>query len=192
MAKNAKNPLYAFNPKSILSFKWGNTNYAGRFLGECDRFITLTGVVSGSDDSCVLSMKFPKSEITEITNITPNSNVAGLHTQTIRLVPTAPISYKPKYPAPVKHECAECVRRARRKAKSKAKDFYTSQKWLELRFAALSILANKCALCGNSPTNGAILHVDHIKPKSKYPELAYDLNNLQILCKHCNLGKSDS
>ena len=36
------------------------------------------------------------------------------------------------------------------------------------------------------------LHVDHIKPRSKHPELELDINNLQILCKDCNLGKSNT
>lgn len=34
-------------------------------------------------------------------------------------------------------------------------------------------------------------HVDHIKPRSKYPYLELDGNNLQILCKKCNQDKSD-
>jgi hypothetical protein len=35
------------------------------------------------------------------------------------------------------------------------------------------------------------LHVDHIKPVSKYPELKLEFDNLQILCENCNLGKSN-
>ncbi|MFC6439812.1 HNH endonuclease [Bowmanella sp. JS7-9] len=34
-----------------------------------------------------------------------------------------------------------------------------------------------------------MLHVDHVKPRAKFPELALDINNLQILCETCNLGK---
>lgn len=34
------------------------------------------------------------------------------------------------------------------------------------------------------------LHVDHIKPRSKYPELQLTLSNLQVLCHDCNMGKS--
>lgn len=33
------------------------------------------------------------------------------------------------------------------------------------------------------------MHVDHIKPRSKYPELELEFTNLQILCADCNLGK---
>lgn len=33
------------------------------------------------------------------------------------------------------------------------------------------------------------MHVDHIKPRSKYPALELVLSNLQVLCEDCNLGK---
>jgi 5-methylcytosine-specific restriction endonuclease McrA len=33
------------------------------------------------------------------------------------------------------------------------------------------------------------LEVDHVKPRSKYPELALDLDNTQILCRACNSKK---
>jgi 5-methylcytosine-specific restriction endonuclease McrA len=35
------------------------------------------------------------------------------------------------------------------------------------------------------------LHIDHIKPKSKYRHLAFDFENLQILCAECNIIKGD-
>jgi len=35
------------------------------------------------------------------------------------------------------------------------------------------------------------MHVDHIKPVSLYPELKYDPDNLQVLCRDCNLEKSN-
>src|SRR5690606_15930335 len=43
-----------------------------------------------------------------------------------------------------------------------------------------------CMLC---QATGIELHVDHIKPRSTHPDLALDENNLQVLCKPCNLGK---
>lgn len=46
-----------------------------------------------------------------------------------------------------------------------------------------------CAACGK---NSKIrVHVDHIKPRSRYPELRYLKTNLQILCDKCNIHKSD-
>lgn len=47
----------------------------------------------------------------------------------------------------------------------------------------------KCRLCGASPNDGAKLHVDHIHPWSKGGQTVVD--NLQILCNVCNIGKSD-
>jgi len=72
-------------------------------------------------------------------------------------------------------------------------NFYSSQAWLNLRRQVLERDGNRCACCGASPTHdpNVVLHVDHIKPRSKYPELALDINNLQILCAACNLGKSN-
>lgn len=69
--------------------------------------------------------------------------------------------------------------------------FYKSTKWRELRHVALVNSGARCTLCGASAKDGIQLHVDHIKPRSKYPELALDLDNLQILCEDCNLGKSN-
>lgn len=68
--------------------------------------------------------------------------------------------------------------------------FLESREWLALRHDILKRDGRTCVLCGaNGP--GVELHVDHIKPRSKYPMLALDPNNLQVLCKHCNLGKSN-
>ena len=35
------------------------------------------------------------------------------------------------------------------------------------------------------------MNVDHIKPRKKYPELALDKSNLQVLCEECNHGKGN-
>lgn len=46
-----------------------------------------------------------------------------------------------------------------------------------------------CRMCGTRPEHGARLHVDHIIPWAKGGETV--LENLQILCERCNIGKSD-
>ena len=68
--------------------------------------------------------------------------------------------------------------------------FYSGRQWKELRYDALRNTGGCCCCCGARASDGAQLHVDHIKPRSKYPELQYDLDNLQILCRDCNMGKS--
>lgn len=69
--------------------------------------------------------------------------------------------------------------------------FYMTREWRELRYEALKINGGKCQLCGCGRAEGKKIHVDHIKPRSKYPELELDLTNLQVLCEDCNLGKSN-
>jgi len=47
----------------------------------------------------------------------------------------------------------------------------------------------KCVACGVSAADGAILHVDHIIPRSKGGKDVID--NYQTLCHTCNIGKSN-
>ncbi len=67
-------------------------------------------------------------------------------------------------------------------------DFYDSREWKELRFKVLRKYGFKCMACGAAPPK-IVLHIDHIKPRSKYPQLELVLDNLQVLCAHCNIGK---
>ena len=82
------------------------------------------------------------------------------------------------------------------KPKPKAKkpvDFYSSKRWKRLRVEAFIKYGRKCCLCGRGVEDGAKLTVDHIVPRSAHPEseFSYNIENLQILCKRCNDGKSD-
>lgn len=69
--------------------------------------------------------------------------------------------------------------------------FYETQIWKRVRYKALVKYGNRCQCCGSGPQTGAVLHVDHIKPRSKYPQLAFSIGNLQVLCADCNIGKSN-
>jgi 5-methylcytosine-specific restriction endonuclease McrA len=71
------------------------------------------------------------------------------------------------------------------------KSFLSSYKWRKLRMVALKKHGPRCQCCGATPEIGAVMNVDHIKPRKKYPELALDIENLQILCGACNHGKSN-
>lgn len=72
------------------------------------------------------------------------------------------------------------------------RDFYSSREWRELRVRVLEKYECKCMMCGMSPKeHGIVIHVDHIKPRSKHPELSLDFSNLQLLCSNCNRGKSN-
>lgn len=69
--------------------------------------------------------------------------------------------------------------------------FYESREWREIRYKALKQNDGRCELCGAAKADGAQLHVDHIMPRSKWPKLELVLSNLQVLCRDCNLGKSN-
>jgi len=81
--------------------------------------------------------------------------------------------------------------RGRRYTQIPADKFYSSAKWKEMRYITLQQSDGKCCLCGAMARDGVSLHVDHIKPRSLFPELAYQLDNLQVLCSDCNMGKSN-
>ena len=69
--------------------------------------------------------------------------------------------------------------------------FLESFEWRKVRMAALKKYGPKCMCCGATPATGAVMNVDHIKPRKKFPELALNLDNLQILCHDCNHGKGN-
>lgn len=65
---------------------------------------------------------------------------------------------------------------------------YDSKEWKRLRYEVLREYGFKCMACKCSDVE---IHVDHIKPVSKNPDLAFVKSNLQVLCKDCNEGKSN-
>ncbi len=113
---------------------------------------------------------------------------------------------KSKYFAALREfEQAKKIRRGKRKRKKKKTKtvspvpsqkppvrvvgFYESDEWRLVRYEALKFNDGRCALCGHGRSDGVKLHVDHIKPRSKYPKLELSLSNLQVLCENCNAGK---
>jgi 5-methylcytosine-specific restriction endonuclease McrA len=77
----------------------------------------------------------------------------------------------------------------KRKASPTNDRFYLCKEWRELRYLALRNTDGRCQCCGGSAKDGIRIHVDHIKPRAMFPELQLDLNNLQVLCDDCNIGK---
>ena len=76
--------------------------------------------------------------------------------------------------------------------KNSHNNFYRSRPWKEVRYKALlkhkCRVGSVCSACGQTTSK---LHVDHIQPRSKRPDLELDMNNLQVLCADCNFGKSN-
>jgi 5-methylcytosine-specific restriction endonuclease McrA len=78
---------------------------------------------------------------------------------------------------------------SQRRVKLYGESFYTSEDWLRARYSAFKRYGRKCCVCGAENTE---LHVDHIKPRSLHPELELDIDNLQIMCRDCNIGKKNT
>ncbi len=68
-------------------------------------------------------------------------------------------------------------------------DFYRTREWFDLRYKAILKYGRVCACCKSKEGPH---HVDHVKPRSKYPSLELELRNLQVLCEACNIGKSNT
>ena len=81
-------------------------------------------------------------------------------------------------------------RRRRRKKKTKYTaswdNFYLSNAWAELRLQVLRHYGRQCMACGK--TTGQ-MHVDHVKPRSKFPHLELEFDNMQVLCAEHNKAK---
>jgi 5-methylcytosine-specific restriction endonuclease McrA len=63
---------------------------------------------------------------------------------------------------------------------------FKNPKWLAFRKKVFARYGRKCMKCGT--TKGPI-QVDHIIAYCKRPDLEYDINNTQILCRRCNKQK---
>lgn len=70
-------------------------------------------------------------------------------------------------------------------------EFLSTYQWRKVRLIALKRDGSRCACCGATPATGAVMNVDHIKPRKLFPELALDPDNLQVLCHECNHGKGN-
>ena len=76
--------------------------------------------------------------------------------------------------------------KCKRKTSNRAM-FLKSKEWKETRQKILEFYGKKCMACGSIEK----IQVDHIKPRSKYPELELDVTNLQVLCWECNKIKNN-
>ena len=69
--------------------------------------------------------------------------------------------------------------------------FLSTYEWKKMRMQALKMHGARCQCCGATPATGAVMNVDHIKPRKVFPEMALSLDNLQVLCGDCNHGKGN-
>ncbi len=54
-----------------------------------------------------------------------------------------------------------------------------------------TITDNHCSFCDGFPMKQMTEHIEHFKPKSTFPELSHQWENLYIICQKCNEHKGD-
>jgi len=151
--------------------------------------IKIGGITECSEKSCVLCSELfkPASGAQKICFVCRN-----------RVCKTCGKTFTPKVPSRILHgkdkfcskEC-EKVKLIGKPAWNSGKGtrtsywqrFKNSSKWKRTRKAAFERDSYTCVWCGKV---GGILHPDHIKPKSKFPELMFDLDNIRTLCRECH------
>ena len=114
--------------------------------------------------------------------------------------------YKEAYPNPISYsKPAKAKRKSKPAARSELKPkpikvagvdvtsdaFLSTYEWRKVRMQTLKKYGPRCQCCGATPSDGAVMNVDHIKPRKLRPDLALDVNNTQILCNECNHGKGN-
>ena len=83
----------------------------------------------------------------------------------------------------------EELARERQRQIDEARAFYASSEWRLVRKQVVEEQGRVCQECHQHISDDNDLTIDHIKPRSKFPELALDKSNLQVLCRRCNSAK---
>jgi 5-methylcytosine-specific restriction endonuclease McrA len=65
--------------------------------------------------------------------------------------------------------------------------FYSSKRWARVRFLAKRRDGFKCVKCGSRNK----LECHHVKPVRERPDLAFELDNLQTLCRDCHAVETE-
>ena len=77
----------------------------------------------------------------------------------------------------------------RKERLNEIRQFYSSPEWNLIRKQVIKEKGRVCSECGKPIANSYDVTVDHLRPRSKYPELALDKQNLCVLCRSCNSSK---
>ena len=71
------------------------------------------------------------------------------------------------------------------------RQFYSSPEWNLIRRQVIKENGRICSECKKYIRSNNEVTVDHIRPRSKYPHLALERQNLRVLCRSCNSMKGD-
>lgn len=104
--------------------------------------------------------------------------------QTLKLSPKQ-ISAKLSLPLSIIYKIISKVKRDSY-GKTSETLIYKTSKYKEWRALVLTRDNHKCVNCGFSGNKDNPLQVDHIKPRSLYPELALTVSNGRTLCLRCH------
>ena len=88
--------------------------------------------------------------------------------------------------------CDKCIKDNAKQYDEQVRDkdsyaVYHSTRWKKVRKFILKRDFGICKRCGHA---NKIMIVDHIKELKDYPELAYNYENLEVLCVPCHNTKS--
>ena len=61
----------------------------------------------------------------------------------------------------------------------------------DVREALRTMYRNQCCYCEGRITDVSYDHIEHRRPKSKFPDRTFDWENLHLACPKCNIKKSD-
>jgi 5-methylcytosine-specific restriction endonuclease McrA len=70
--------------------------------------------------------------------------------------------------------------------------FYSSPEWINIRARVIREEGDVCSECNKIIHKKEDVTVDHIRPRSRYPELALNRDNLHVLCRKCNSSKGSN
>lgn len=63
--------------------------------------------------------------------------------------------------------------------------------WKALKKRVFETYGYRCMKCHHLHSIKKFVNVDHIKPRKLFPDLAFDFDNLQVLCGRCNKEKGN-
>lgn len=98
---------------------------------------------------------------------------------------------KPVAPKQNKKPSTKILKNSKEWLFANSDSFLLSFEWRKVRMIVLKKYGARCQCCGATVADGLKMHVDHIKPRKLFPQLALSVDNLQVLCEVCNHGKGN-
>lgn len=88
-------------------------------------------------------------------------------------------------------ELQEELAKGNKSDKKKVKSIYSSYNKPDIKETLNRMYNNHCCYCESRVGVVDYPHIEHRKPKRKYPELTFDWDNLHLACEKCNKIKGE-